>query len=100
MVARRLAAGDDGFQKPRAVRIGYEWHQVEALFDVHDVDHLPRVSLLIRMIQHVDETSVLDRGYYALEGDAPLCNELFVKEIRLAGSLGTSTSQTNVYDTC
>ena len=40
---------------------------MQVTIDVHDIDHLPPVPLLIGMIQDAHQTSLLDRGNDALE---------------------------------
>ena len=40
---------------------------MQVTIDVHDIDHLPPVPLLIGMIQDIHQTSLLDRGNDALE---------------------------------
>ena len=41
---------------------------MQVTIDVHDIDHLPPVPLLIGMIQDIrSQTSLLDRGNDALE---------------------------------
>ncbi len=40
---------------------------MQVTIDVHDVDHLPPVALLVGMIQHIHHTALLNRGHDALE---------------------------------
>ena len=40
---------------------------MQVTIDVHDIDHLPPVPLLIGMIQDIHQTTLLNRGNDALE---------------------------------
>ena len=92
IVPRRLPAGDDRLQEPRTVRLSHEGDKVEVPFDVHDVDHLPRVFPLIGVFQYVYQTTLFNRGDNTLEGDSSLINELLVLfrtpiEVRIHGQI-------------
>lgn len=49
---------------------------MQVTVDIDDINPLPSVPLLIRMIQDLHQTALLDRGNDALERDAPLLNKL------------------------
>ena len=40
---------------------------MQVTIDVHDIDHLPPVPLLIGMIQDIHQAALLNRGNDALE---------------------------------